>query len=484
MHRSVELELEEADRFHDEQLLRRANVSPFFTSVRAPFALLSDLDFSPQALSPTTEDIPSSVTTGLLSSSMSPLYLDASDDEAAAASCALSPSPLPIESFDAKSLARGCELQPLSRIASWQHVESGPLDESPGSRYEPGDIGPDSSHSARSGRRYYRREATECLDCGACATRRRNAWTSDRAALFERRDPFGDVLSAVDAAAHNRQTLVSDSDLRLFPPTSRSRRGDAWTRRTQLGGAWTAPPDTRHREAQKVRREKLFPQLHDASSYFAPKPIAASPNMFRIIPFPAESLSLETSREASCEHRALKKQSPLPDAHRTAKTRKANRGSSFCSVSPLTELTKRYAPDCTPAADCFSLAALPPTQPPRLLPLLPKAADPSVETVRTDSWRRLSSFTPQPQHPGRCSLLTGTILSPPWLLRHGRKIGIYSPEARRARIKRFHEKRKQLVFCKRVTYDCRKRLAIACPRVKGRFVKKDGAPSPPSAALA
>ncbi|EEY63771.1 uncharacterized protein PITG_02257 [Phytophthora infestans T30-4] len=53
-----------------------------------------------------------------------------------------------------------------------------------------------------------------------------------------------------------------------------------------------------------------------------------------------------------------------------------------------------------------------------------------------------------------------------------RKIGIYSPAERRERLKRFHEKRKLRVYHKRVKYDCRKRLANSCPRVKGRFVRK------------
>lgn len=54
-----------------------------------------------------------------------------------------------------------------------------------------------------------------------------------------------------------------------------------------------------------------------------------------------------------------------------------------------------------------------------------------------------------------------------------RQIGIYSPQERRARIQRFLEKRKQRVFHKRIKYDCRKRLASACPRIKGRFVRRE-----------
>ncbi|KAK1947005.1 Zinc finger protein CONSTANS-LIKE 2 [Phytophthora citrophthora] len=62
---------------------------------------------------------------------------------------------------------------------------------------------------------------------------------------------------------------------------------------------------------------------------------------------------------------------------------------------------------------------------------------------------------------------TQTQSSPPT-----RKIGIYSPADRRERLKRFHEKRKHRVYHKRIKYDCRKRLANSCPRVKGRFVRK------------
>ncbi|KAG7396217.1 hypothetical protein PHYBOEH_002597 [Phytophthora boehmeriae] len=53
-----------------------------------------------------------------------------------------------------------------------------------------------------------------------------------------------------------------------------------------------------------------------------------------------------------------------------------------------------------------------------------------------------------------------------------RRIGIYTPSERRKRLQRFHEKRKFRVYRKRVKYDCRKRLANSCPRIKGRFVRK------------
>ena len=52
-------------------------------------------------------------------------------------------------------------------------------------------------------------------------------------------------------------------------------------------------------------------------------------------------------------------------------------------------------------------------------------------------------------------------------------IGIYSPEARKKRVQRFFEKRKQRVWTKKVKYDVRKKFADSRLRVKGRFVKKE-----------
>ncbi|KAJ0396653.1 hypothetical protein P43SY_003002 [Pythium insidiosum] len=48
-----------------------------------------------------------------------------------------------------------------------------------------------------------------------------------------------------------------------------------------------------------------------------------------------------------------------------------------------------------------------------------------------------------------------------------KKIGSYSPNARRLRIQKFHEKRKNRTWKKSIKYDCRKKLADDRPRIKG-----------------
>lgn len=51
-------------------------------------------------------------------------------------------------------------------------------------------------------------------------------------------------------------------------------------------------------------------------------------------------------------------------------------------------------------------------------------------------------------------------------------IGTLTSEQRQARIQRFLAKRKHRVWTKKISYDCRKRVADSRLRVKGRFVTK------------
>ena len=53
-----------------------------------------------------------------------------------------------------------------------------------------------------------------------------------------------------------------------------------------------------------------------------------------------------------------------------------------------------------------------------------------------------------------------------------KQIGLISLEQRQAKIKRFLEKRLRRNWGRKVSYDCRKRVADGRLRVKGRFVAK------------
>lgn len=55
----------------------------------------------------------------------------------------------------------------------------------------------------------------------------------------------------------------------------------------------------------------------------------------------------------------------------------------------------------------------------------------------------------------------------------GRKVGAYSPENRRKRIKQYLEKRKRRVWTKKIKYNVRKTFADSRLRVKGRFISKE-----------
>ena len=55
------------------------------------------------------------------------------------------------------------------------------------------------------------------------------------------------------------------------------------------------------------------------------------------------------------------------------------------------------------------------------------------------------------------------------------KIGTITIEERKQKIRKYLEKRKRRKYCKRISYDCRKRVADNRLRIKGRFVTREQA---------
>ena len=74
----------------------------------------------------------------------------------------------------------------------------------------------------------------------------------------------------------------------------------------------------------------------------------------------------------------------------------------------------------------------------------------------------------KPRHSATKALVPSVVLvvSPP------KQIGLISIEERQAKIRRFLEKRSRRCWTRKVSYDCRKRVADSRLRVKGRFVSK------------
>jgi hypothetical protein len=94
-----------------------------------------------------------------------------------------------------------------------------------------------------------------------------------------------------------------------------------------------------------------------------------------------------------------------------------------------------------------------------------------VTSYTTTTTTATSTTTTTTMLPSASAAATSSTFSMDLLNKDGR-IGIYLPDARRARIARFHEKRARRIWRKRIKYDCRKKLADSRPRIKGRFVKR------------
>lgn len=497
MRHPVELELEAVDCIQDAQLLQKANVSPFLTSARPPCTMLNDLDFSPQAISRGAEEISAAKST--TSHWSPPLNLDLSSSSTSSASSLF-------------SNGGGSEMKHLVQSSSWQDFGFASLNQSP-RRYHGNANHSETRGSSRNGSvlshpyDHHRNDAFDCLSSLyddeysgretnlqplpfviAKPTAPMRSHGFEKPHFFERHDsqisPFKDGYDAQSATALDRKIIVTDNDLKLFscdPSAVGNMRG-----RTRHSESWESNDHPKFfTSIPRHRREKLFPQQND-NSFFAQQPNVSCSKIPQMIPFPAEPPTLASSEPK--RHNALKRQSPLPDAHRTSKSARTSKDSPFSKLpqqSPMTEMTKKYSRSVSPPiSDSYSMCS-PSAQQLRRLPGLQlqspeyrfgphEYGNPAV----FQRWHKSSSELPMQSHCSstgytgafRVGFIAPTLYPPRSI--STKKIGVYSPEARRERIKRFHEKRKERVFHKRIKYDCRKRLANACPRIKGRFVRK------------
>mmetsp|Transcript_22147 Transcript_22147/g.69314 ORF Transcript_22147/g.69314 Transcript_22147/m.69314 type:complete len:176 (-) Transcript_22147:57-584(-) len=110
----------------------------------------------------------------------------------------------------------------------------------------------------------------------------------------------------------------------------------------------------------------------------------------------------------------------------------------------------------------------------------PAAADQAAAPGADQASELLSSLASAPLPPGALRFLPSPrsgddlpVLSQPGAPPRAGYVGAYSPDERKKRLERFHEKRGRRVWTRKVKYDVRKNFADTRMRVKGRFVKRE-----------
>ncbi|GLE03763.1 hypothetical protein PINS_up012665 [Pythium insidiosum] len=452
MHRSVEKELEAADCLHEDPLLRRAGVSPLLSYTKEePGFSLPELVFSPRHNGSSSDTkARGNHSSPLLAPqddgerwhdlSLLPPVDDAGDSDRSAPSAEMTADLFPSLLDDDDELRLKIDA-PLNMDAMIPFPMQTPTQRIVG------------FHS------FFK----QADDAG-------------RSSLVS---PFKDSVQLLSPTAMDKKVLVTENDLKLVSP-------DESLRRLQ-GKARAQQQQHQQQKAHRSTRVAPYESTRKSKSSIVSRVVRDPPVTLVATPA-APSLKARRWRERTHAQGPLHSVSTSvrsPDArHSPTSPSLECRGRQFAFAHDA--LAGGYDWSTPAVSDAASRS---PAASSRRLPgiaALPRvnhafdwqAMDHAPVTVATQRWGteprpmtcvgkmaamlrspRAYEFAPPPARPARV-LPT-------------RKIGIYSPEQRRERIRRFHEKRKQRVFHKRVKYDCRKRLAIACPRIKGRFVKRE-----------
>eukprot|EP00522_Entomoneis_paludosa_P013038 CAMPEP_0172449614 /NCGR_PEP_ID=MMETSP1065-20121228/8269_1 /TAXON_ID=265537 /ORGANISM="Amphiprora paludosa, Strain CCMP125" /LENGTH=545 /DNA_ID=CAMNT_0013201319 /DNA_START=881 /DNA_END=2518 /DNA_ORIENTATION=+ len=157
---------------------------------------------------------------------------------------------------------------------------------------------------------------------------------------------------------------------------------------------------------------------------------------------------------------------PPPVQNKGAPVAVASMARSAAAPATLAAPAVAIKPAPTMSAPASILPATTPDAPPSSSPppTLPAVTSYTATTTTTTNSSTTTTVT--------VTASTNTATLPMDKLNKDGRIGIYFPDARKARIARFHAKRARRIWRKRIKYDCRKKLADSRPRIKGRFVKR------------